>query len=91
MSNKRKLPEPELVNHSKIFMQKILIAALTLIIGLVAAVWAITWDASITRHDKTDISVKENTQVLIEIREFVAKQTIINENTLRVLEELKKK
>ena len=91
MSNKRKLPEPESVNHSKVFMQKILIVALTLIIGLIATVWGITWSASVNRADKTDITIKENTQSINEIKIFVAQQAVINENMLKILEEIKKK
>lgn len=93
---------PESTNNSKAFMQKIIITALTLIIGLVAAVWAITWDASEGRMDKADLVTNKNTEAINEIKIFIAQQVLINKNQekffgdqhemmLKVLEEVKKK
>ena len=95
--SRRLKPEPELVpapimvNNQKAFLQKVIVAALTLIIGLIATVWAITWSASESRAAKTDAVVKENTQAINEIKIFIAQQALINENTLKLLEEIQKK
>ena len=97
----KKIPEPHSTNGSKIFLQKMLIVSLSLVIGLIATVWAITWSATESHIDKTELAVKENTKSLNEIEKFVAQQVIINENQekyfgdshelmLQILKEIKK-
>ena len=68
-------------NGTKALMQKILIWALGIIIGLVGSLWAITWNS-------TDNKVDKACNDIVTIKEFIAKQDNINQTLEKRLDEI---
>ena len=68
-------------NGTKALLQKLMIWALAIIVGLVSTVFAITWTT-------TDRKATDNAKAVTEIKTFIAQQQEINKNIEKRLDEI---